>query len=491
MSKRVLVIQAGFGKADISHSWKTVRKTADELSVRVFATFTNDEKLAVIAVFDLGLLWTSVCTKLRQKISSIYKIPVSNISVFATQNHSIDSKPGPYSEINGLLQPLTKAVGEAINNIQPVEMAIVSAKSKVPLNYCRRKRFGKLGAFTFWYGVRDLGKGKADAAHLMKMAIRNLADGVPLQYRGMKITSKKDFIVKDCPVDVPQPLLLDKASDQLIQGLFFRNAEGKPVGSIIRFAAHPVTANPSGCDYNSGDYPLYVCRKVEKSFGGRALFLPGPCGDILPLVESKSLALAEKVGDNIAKVALNALKKGKWECSGVAAVAVQQVKFNIRSDIPKNMKEAKRELALLKSRIEKAAADKRPLAEIKKMTERYEIVNYMVTGLLQIWTGHNLFKLSGKEIEGQIFALRLGRAVIAGLPGEPFGAYSVRLRKETIGDQLLTAEQCNGYIGYLPTAEEFKFGGYGPAASLCDHRCEKQLVQFTKHAINRVSSKLA
>lgn len=476
----------GFGKTSIWGAWKTKRKLADEMDVRVCAIKGNG-RISIIAVFDLGLLWPSSCAKLSEAAGKALKIPSANIGIFTTQNHAMDAKAGPYPLISKLSQRLIDAAKKALNNMQPASMATINVHPKPALNFCRRVRFGKFGAFTFWFGLKKQGQGKADASHLVKMAIKSLAQGIPLQYRCMVVKSNNDYRVNDCPVHVPSPLFLKKAHDDLLQGIFFKNLQGEPIGSIIRFAAHPVTSNLMGANYNSGDYPLYVCRRAEKVFGGASLFLTGPCGDQLPLVERKSVALAQKTGAQIADVALAALKKVKWRQGGPVSLAVENVKLKIRKDIPKTAGKANKELRAIKLKIENAAKSNAPLGAIKKMTERYEVLSYLNPDYgYKPWTGLDMFKCAGKTVVQPLFALRLGKIAIIGLPCEPFGEYSARLRRETIGNALIVAEEGNGYLGYFPTTSEIKYGSYGVNAATCAPGCEGELIQGAKKALKRL-----
>jgi len=56
--------------------------------------------------------------------------------------------------------------------------------------------------------------------------------------------------------------------------------------------------------------------------------------------------------------------------------------------------------------------------------------------------------------------MRIGRTVIAGLPGEPFGACSAQLRRDTLGDDLIVAEKANGWTTYHPSSAEWSTGGH-------------------------------
>ena len=133
--------------------------------------------------------------------------------------------------------------------------------------------------------------------------------------------------------------------------------------------------------------------------------------------------------------------------------------------------------------VEAAAAAKAPLAEIKRLSDHYEALTYQVRDSHRRWMGLNLIGRAGREIHHPLFVLRLGDSAIAGLPGEPFGCVSVRLREEALKDGLIVAEGGNGYLSYIPTKAEFPLGGYGPNASILGPEAEGTLVRAVKQAL--------
>jgi hypothetical protein len=166
------------------------------------------------------------------------------------------------------------------------------------------------------------------------------------------------------------------------------------------------------------------------------------------------------------------------------------LKIKIRRDFPGSMEEAKYEIRELGDRIGILAEKGGSLVEIKRLTERYEFLHYVVNDLFRTWTGLNYFGLAGKMIKIPVFLLRLGDSVVAGLPGEPFGEFSAALRKQTCGNSLIVAEECNGYLSYIPDTSAYPLGSYGPNAAVCDENSEKSIVeQMLKH-LKKISKKV-
>ena len=57
-------------------------------------------------------------------------------------------------------------------------------------------------------------------------------------------------------------------------------------------------------------------------------------------------------------------------------------------------------------------------------------------------------------------ALRVGNLAIVGVPGEAFCELGMQIKKASPAKHTVVIELANDCIGYLPTAEAFKEGGY-------------------------------
>ena len=482
--------RVGFGRASLWGTWKTDKRPADEIDVRVLAA-REGESLALIAVADFMELWPASCARIRRRLSNELHVAEDAVGVFATQNHGVDGDGPPGVDNEGIDRAFLVAARQAIDALQPAEAALVAVRPDPPRSVCRRVHFGDFGAFSFYFGYRLDAQGRADVSHILKAALSQMAEGkrfYPIRSANIAGNGPQDFAVPDAPVPVPTPLYLPPTTDGLLQCLFFRTPKGKPIGSMLRFAAHPNTTNRGDVDWSSGDYPVYARRRLEEAFGGSAVFLAGPCGDICPLIERKGLELAQRVGRELADVALKALSisardADPWQAASPVRACSPEVQLRIRPDFPASKEHAQATCAELESRIRAALAAGRPLAEVKRLLDRWELPFYVVQGLLAKWTGLDLCGRAGQTLSHPLYVARIGPATIAGLPGEPFGGVSQRLRNETLGERLLVAEAGNGYLSYIPTAEEYPLGGYGPNAALFDASAADRLVAAAKAAL--------
>jgi hypothetical protein len=335
-----------------------------------------------------------------------------------------------------------------------------------------------MGEFTCYYGFIVDEKGRANASPTIRAALAGLAGGQAFPINAVEFDSEGRPPQPEAAIDVPDPLYLPKAADELVQGLFFRSPDGRPIGSLIRFASHPNTYGSSTDSQHSGDYPAYVRRRAEEAFGGTGVFLTGPCGDQVCPIPRKSLQLAESIGRQVADAVLAGLAGAKWQRDAVVRTASPEVRLRVRDDYPESRDDAQKERDEIKAAFPEVARAGASLAEMKRMSDRYEFLLWVThTGdSHRDWTGVDVTGRAGEEVPHPLFLLQIGTSVIAGLPGEPFGGYSARLRAETIGEALITAEEANGYLSYFPMAEDYPRGGYEVTAALFGPDSEERLV---------------
>jgi hypothetical protein len=86
----------------------------------------------------------------------------------------------------------------------------------------------------------------------------------------------------------------------------------------------------------------------------------------------------------------------------------------------------------------------------------------------------------------EVQALRLGDLALVALMGEPFVEAQLRLKLESPAPYTFVAHFCNGYAGYLPTAEAFARGGYETRTSNGSKWQPEALEQITDAALGLV-----
>jgi len=470
----------------LSGTWQTNKTFADEVEVRTLLV-RQDEQIGALSVADLALMWPSASAQLRESTAAALGIPSENVGLFVTQNHVNPGAPHYHGVVDmaRLERAFVQAAKEAAAALQPAEVAHVNARPDPPLTFRRRVPMGDMGEFTCYYGFLVDEKGRANCSPVIRAALAGLAGGQAFPINAVEFDNEGRPEQPEAAMPVPDPLHLPRAADELVQGLFFRSPGGKPIGCLIRFASHPNTYGAAGDSQHSGDYPAYVRRRAEQAFGGMGVFLTGPCGDQVCPIRRKSLQLAESIGRQVADAVLGRLAGASWQRDAVVRAASPEVRLRVREDYPESRVAARKEWDEIKAAFPEAARAGASLAELKRMSDRYEFLLWVAnTGdSHRDWTGLEVTGRAGQEVSHPLFLLQIGPSVIAGLPGEPFGGYSARLRAETIGEALITAEEANGYLSYFPMAEDYPRGGYEVTAALFGPDSEEALVGAAGRAV--------
>jgi hypothetical protein len=194
---------------------------------------------------------------------------------------------------------------------------------------------------------------------------------------------------------------------------------------------------PKGYPKLSADFPGEAQTFVEMVYGNgtKALFLQGCAGDIRPNLPGYPYRCGDEADS-------------RWTGRGLGCAAVRAADRSV----------VREELA------------KRP-------------------SLYQIRCAHSVVMLPGKkdEVRAELQAMRIGKYLLLTMPGEPFVEYGFHLEK-AIADRAvpIVVGYANGDIGYIPTAEAFKYGGYEPGFSPLKPEAEAILLKELEKLADRV-----
>ncbi|WP_336071355.1 neutral/alkaline non-lysosomal ceramidase N-terminal domain-containing protein [Nitratireductor rhodophyticola] len=235
--------------------------------------------------------------------------------------------------------------------------------------------------------------------------------------------------------------------DRALPLLRVRDENGGMIALMTGYACHPVVL---GADNRlwTADYPHYVRRALETAHpGATALFVTGCVGDAntghsahasisLAANPDRSFAAAERIGEAIAKAALEApeLALGGDVTALEAEVALP---FERRET------ETPAELAA-RWRAERAVAEPAQAALLDAWIHWAETIALEPTDALS----------------GRVSLLDWGGLPIFGLPGEIFAATALGLRAACGERPAFIAGFAEDNPGYIPPSEEFAFGGY-------------------------------
>ena len=186
--------------------------------------------------------------------------------------------------------------------------------------------------------------------------------------------------------------------DNTVGVIHLKKRDGSTLISLVNYPAHPVITMDLNNIVISADYPGYLATAMAARLGGETIFLTGAAGDINPYdADTKPISLA--------------LEKSKLVAETIAEEVVKKV-----------------------------AAIKHYRTEGKFSFESQAF----------------------NDPIAQVSAVSLSEdVVLAGFPGEYFNDFALELKRKSPFAYTFFLGYCNGYIGYVPTLEAQKFGGYG------------------------------
>ena len=242
---------------------------------------------------------------------------------------------------------------------------------------------------------------------------------------------------------------------------------GGPIATLVNYGCHPTTLGPNNLLY-SADYPGVVCREVEASVGGVALFTTGPQGDVNPggyspedsmigiVVPWRTFESAERYGSAIAACAIET--RAGLHPAGVDGVWGRSTILRLRRKALPDAAAARR-AAVSAS----AAVD-----ALQATGSTVDAINH--AAIAAAYADLEASQSADPERDGpvatRISAIGLGEFVHAGVQGELFVALGQRIRAGIGDDRSCVAALCDGSIGYIPTAAAFAEGAYEPNASV-------------------------
>jgi hypothetical protein len=222
--------------------------------------------------------------------------------------------------------------------------------------------------------------------------------------------------------------------DKRIGVLAMRNAESKELAGVIVFCtAHPNVLKGDS-DVLSADYPGMTREILEKIVNCPVIIVQGATGN----VNAKYRGSQE------------ALKQMAYVLSGHVLTILPTVTYSPIVN-----------LRTISTMMQMKLKDIPEIEEIKRMAQLAEKQWGVNTDewLTIVLEKHrkNIRHLS-IDLEIQLFQINDG--IFSGIPMEPFSETALEMKESVQNELAFFGGYTNGYIGYLPTKEEYAYGGY-------------------------------
>lgn len=339
--------------------------------------FGTDESSAAVVTLDLGRApLPPVTERIRRQAR---ESGVQDVAIMATHTHHgpvVESVDAPH--ILSIEKGIIEAIAEAAQSARPARIAI--ARTTADVSHNRRILTSDGRCIMLW---------------------RN-AERRPTE-----------------PVDKEMMVVRIDGTD------------GKPIGTLVNFACHPVVMGPSNLEY-SADYCGEMARIVKEETGAECLFLQGGCGDINPYldktpVDQGGVEAMRSVGRECAEAVLNALPQAKPMTSQTAKVVYTEkpVTVGCRFDV-----NSEKQMDVLRG----------------MYGDAIEFYKQFMTPDLTVPLG----------------VLTVNDAIaFAFVPGEFFVQYQLELKAMSPLRNTLLCGYANDFHAYFPTIRDAAAGGYG------------------------------
>jgi neutral ceramidase len=292
----------------------------------------------------------------------------------------------------------------------------------------------------------------------------------------------------------------DELVDNEVTVLQARRPDESAIATLVGFGCHPVTTGYD-MDVYSADYPGPMRDVVRTVTGGECVFFQGAGGNVLPrFAFTDTEDEARRMGTRLGLAALEAVAdRFSREVSVVAEdegsvtpITRYRRRFDETAEAP--VLAAAREVVSIPlqphpalEEIERARREYDDALEEARASGdrgRVKIAFYHASWARRI-EGQLREGIAPTEVSGPVHAVRIGDGVIVTGPGETFTEYGIAVKERSPGAPTLYAGYTNEILGYLPTANEYRYGGYEAGygyksvglPSLFDPRVERILVE--------------
>ena len=427
---------AGAGRSDITppvgiaHAgWgAATHQRAEGVDMPFYATalYVTDGELEIAIVdLDVGILTNQDDSEIRTKIASISGIKPENIRLSATHTHS-----GPVNRQSWLDEGM-ELIGPYWDSL-PAKAAEAVSSAK-------------------WAAKpADVGAGEGSCSINVNRR-PSLSDGTLFTGRNW-----------------------DGFVDREVGVVAINNKQGDPIATILNYACHPTILGPAN-KLLSPDYPGTARKVVEQHVGGICLFLQGAAGNCGPTHGFiGEVAVAERLGTRLgleaAKVRLEIDPIPRTE--RLVEVVPSGADLGMYEDDPAgepddNLRIVNTNVQLPVGQfpsIDDAQADFDQAVALLNTTRQNgseaEIKEAVKDAKRSSFVLGNATRTADGPMSMPVQAMRIGPAALVAIPVEPFAEIGVAVKNSSPAGQTLFGGYSNGYMGYMPMADNFEEGGY-------------------------------
>ncbi len=344
----------------------------DDLFISGIA-FDDGENRTILMSFDLLGLDADFVWRIRKECSEIVGIPSENIVLTCTHTHS-----GPHA----------RSLAVRLRDEEYAESLVEYCKESVN------------GAFANMVNV--------SVFHYSAQCYENI------NRRVITPDNKCHYL----PFNKHLMPIANGITDPELGMVFFVGGDGKPVATLVNYAAHPLTCQSEGASSLkiSSDYPGVLREIVEEEIGGTCVFTNGACGDLHPKGFETGFTRTDQMGKSIAQKVIDCYSD-----------AVRNPDLYLMNDTQLDVRSQYAELRLRSSG---CLEERLPLYRDR----------------------------DSEKLEFQLF--RLGEMCFVGVPGELLCEPGLMIKWNSPFRKTFILYNSTAYISYIAPTNAFVSGGY-------------------------------
>ena len=273
----------------------------------------------------------------------------------------------------------------------------------------------------------------------------------------------------------------DGACDRDVAVVRIDRHDGSALATLIAYACHPVVVGPDVLDLTS-DFVGPLRARVRAWTGAECLFLQACSGNILPLEAFfDTPEPAHSFAERLALAALRArdlaepVVREPCEAPYRSAVPIALWRLEAIAEQPETR------LAVTEATVALPLLDPPTLEEIgavRRQLERRVAQLKTEEAAREVWNPPDAHAswaraveeriLNGtveRSVEAPLQAIRIGGLGLAALPCEPFCELGIQIKERASAPFPVVLGYSNDLVGYVPTRDEYRYGGYEPSLS--------------------------
>jgi len=430
----------------------------DDLCARVLYLGARDGPALVLSLDHIGMS-PGETAALKARLARSSGIPPQRTAFFFSHTHA-----GVHFSAGKLASLLARAAARARSDARPCQVGHLRLDAARRYAVNRRVEVGRgLGALSIIY-QRDVAVDPAANTEDVGGQVRRFVRTGQNIWGSAYLLPENDPPWAGRPPSpaqaallsaLPGKLCLEGPVDPHLEWLGFRGSEGRWLGSIVRFAAHPVTWRSALTKMVSADYPGVLCASIESATGAPALFVNGPCGNVKPLFEHYGEDEMNRLGSSLARELLAAETLLQWHPLERARFLRRRERFQVHPDV-----------RTFGGRWPTADASARHLL-LAQRGEDPAAVKAALDWSLRCW-GNEQVGWRRPAISLPFHLIAFNDLGLVGLPSEVWCEIGLSIEQACGDKRLMVGSLCDVVTNYVPVPGALRLGGYEAVNSMLE-----------------------